>query len=144
MARGRRGDNRRRSGVVSEMTKEEADLFVPAPPSLLSLNFSKPEPLLLLHQIVLSNPSGPWFGNFIYASIHNSLTEKKQFHCDDWNLQGSSSYKRLYFVVIAWKNCLEVPILMKRRGSLLASTTEVLVIKLFVDVTSLDISCLRN
>ncbi|CDY51976.1 BnaC06g41750D [Brassica napus] len=71
MARGRRGDNRRRSGVVSEMTKEEADLF----------------PLLLLHQIVLSNPSGPWFGNFIYASIHNSLTEKKQFHCDDWNLQ---------------------------------------------------------
>ncbi|WZZ26966.1 hypothetical protein YC2023_010367 [Brassica napus] len=58
MVRGRRGDDRRRSGVVSEMTKEEADLFIPALPSLVSLNFSKPELLLLLHQLVLSNPSG--------------------------------------------------------------------------------------
>ncbi|KAF3603911.1 hypothetical protein F2Q69_00035922 [Brassica cretica] len=58
MARGRRGDDRRRSGVVSEMTKEEADLFIPALPSLVSLNLSKPELLLLLHQLVLSNPSG--------------------------------------------------------------------------------------
>ncbi|KAG2247769.1 hypothetical protein Bca52824_087397 [Brassica carinata] len=40
------------------MTKEEADLFIPALPSLVSLNFSKPELLLLLHQLVLSNPSG--------------------------------------------------------------------------------------
>ena len=53
------------------------------------------------------------------------------------------------FIVLDSDYCLvlgllQVPILMKRRGSLLASTTEVLVIKLFVDVTSLDISCLRN